>query len=379
MKKGSKILKVSVFIVSLFIGMYGVLADTLTYTVSTESGSHAIKQGTCSGTCSGFSGTLDFFCLDGSGVTQGIVGATASEKTIALDNFIVAKVLKDKGITESSGLIASSNHDLYSQIEEALYVRASSDEATRWFNTYNAYKSGFNPSLSALSQFTLSGTNYTATTTISNLGDYANITCSSSVGTATISGTTVTVKVPKASITDDTTVNLTCNASYEYYMSQVFNGQDGSQDLAIKPKKYSGSKSLTKSGNIQVDKKGSITLTKKGKNSKGETKKLQGVKFEIKNSRGNTINASGREEANYKFTTDANGQIKVTDIEISNTAAENIYTIREVSTISGYVIFETPIEVNLNELSDRSYAFTKTITNDTVKVTISKTDATGKK
>ena len=363
MKKAIKNIKIIALVVlTTFIGIGSVFADTLTYVVSTPSGAHAIKQGTCyyqsedsTFKCSGYSGSLDFFCIDGPDITQGIVGAEAYEKEVGPDNFIVAKVLKDNGITETSGLIANTNHDLYSQIENALYARSASDEATRWYNTYNAYKNGFNPTISNSLQFTLSGTNYVATATISNLGDYAEITCNSNKGTATVNGNTVTVSVPKSSITSDTNVTLTCSASYEYYMSQLFDGQDGSQDLAIKPKKYTGSKSLNASGNIEADKKGSITITKYGKNSQNVKTRLNGVKFKIKNKDGHYINASGQVDENYEFTTE-NGIIKVTNIEIPDRTKSYKFKVQEISTLSGYARILGEVEITLNSANNFTYA-----------------------
>ena len=300
--KKTKFLKVTVFIFAFAIGICSVFAaDKLTYTVSIESGAHAIKQGKCSGGCSGFSGSLDFFCLQGVAVTQGIVGATATEiLPISEDNFIVAKVLKDLGIDESTGLIANSNYSLYSQAENALYRRTTSDVSKKWFNTYEAYKDGFNPSITNLLTFSLKGDNYEATATVSDLGSYADLSCTTNKGTVNVSNdkSTVSVSVPKASITSDETVTVTCTAGYEYYMSQIFDGQQNSQDLAIKPKKYSNSKPLNTSGKINVE-KSKVTISKT--DATGQ-KELPGAKLSILDKDGKVLNKCIFDKTNHKIT-----------------------------------------------------------------------------
>lgn len=299
--KKMKFSKLAVFIFAFAIGICSVFADTLTYTRSDESGAHAIKQGTCSGNCSGFSGTLDFFCLQGTAVVQGTVGATASEiLPITEDNFKVAKVLKDLGINESTNLISSSNYSLYSQAEDALYSRETSDEATKWYNTYLAYKNGFNPSISNQLTFTLNGNNYEATATVNNLGSYADLSCTTNKGTVTVSNnkSKVSVSVPKTSIASDETVTVTCTTSYEYYMSQIFDGQSGTQDLAIKPKKYSGSKPLSASGKINV-KKSKVTISKS--DATGQ-KELPGATLSILGKDGKVLNKCVFDKTNHKIT-----------------------------------------------------------------------------
>ena len=80
--------------------------------------------------------------------------------------------------------------------------------------------------------------------------------------------------------------------------------------------------------------KGRLTITKKDAIT---SKPLAGVTFSVTNSSGEYVaNAGGRVSSNGQYTTDAAGQIVLTDL------VPDTYVVTELSTISGYVLDSTP-------------------------------------
>lgn len=226
------------------------------------------------------------------------------------------------------------------------------------------------------------GDNYTGEVTIQGTGtNIAANACSlkdsdnKNVGTVTINQNQkkISISVPANEVTKSITANLKCTVTQNYKTTNIYNCGADVQKLAVLK---TASKETNPSAVVKLNINGNIKITKKGKNYKGTTKALEGVKFQIKNSKGKTINASGKEEENFIFTTNDKGEIEVKDIELSNTATENVYKIEEIETLSGYKKNKTIEKVTLSE--DKP-SFEKTIINETIKVSISKTDATGQK
>ena len=374
MKKGSNILKISVLVIMLlFMGIKGVNADTktITYSVSDPSGAFVNKK----------LGDEVAYCLSGASKTAPPVGVEYTS-----NNEVAANV-------KYAYIIQAERNNGMAYIEGALYENGAS---TTLPQAYNDDLALFNSSgtISASPNkldFQKNGTNYKATVTLSgrNFTSYGTCTISGatgniSTGTITNNSGTITITIPQSSIVNDTKVTLTCsNAVQKYsttktYVCSKTNNEYSCSDYQVLVVERQGEKksSINLSGTIKAEKKGSIIITKKGKNSQGKTVPLKGVKFVIKNSKGKSINESGVEEEGYEFTTNANGIIQVTNMKISQTASENVYTIEEISTISGYKKSNEKITVTISESNNE---IRKEIINETVKVTISKTDATGKK
>ena len=250
----------------------------------------------------------------------------------------------------------------------AVYNQTSGHKVTAKPTTLNFNRNGSN----FVATFTLSGTNF------SSMGNCTLSGVNGTIKSTEISNNsgTVTVTIPAANVTRDITATVTCPVNQTYKTTTLYSCGTGYQSLAVGVTQKNKSTNVTLSGSIEADKKGSITLIKRGKDSQGKTKSLKGVKFQIKNSKGKTINAKGEEESDYVFTTNASGSISVTDIELSNSSSENVYTIEEISTITGYERSTKKITVTLSK-SDPT--FTQTVTSNTIRVTISKTDKAGKK
>ena len=387
MKKGNKFLKLSTFILAFFIGINSILA--LTVTTSEYFPNNTVVKKIMNG--------QNAYCLDG-GLDAPKVDAEYSLVNLNGDvNLYYAYVIN----SISTGTV-SSETDWYN-VEHALHVYESgTSPSSEIQQAVNDAKSIINGTSKITANpnslnFTKSGNNYVANTTISGknftLGtcslDQTTVNHGGTISTTDAStGKKITISVPVNNVTDDLNVTLTCSNSYQtYYTTKVYsctsncisiktNEAADVQRLAIKERVDAKDNTVVR-GTIDADKKGKIKITKKGKNSQGKTTSLKGVKFKIKNSKGKTINASGQEDDDYVFTTNTSGIIEVTGIEIADRTKSYKFTIEEVSTLSGYARVIGTKEITLN--SSNNFNYDETFINETVKVRISKTDSTGKK
>ena len=375
MKKGSKILLITTMLITMFSFKNVIPAETISKkeAISYNGTDFFRKQigGNNAYCISGFNTPAPLTSTEDGGPTN----CTAIAETT--DNICYAHII-DSTIGNATGdAVTTANwYTVESNLAAKNCSAASTDIAV--FN--QTEKVTANPTTL---RFNKNGSNYVATFTLSGTNFSSIENCSLTGVNGTVNSTeisnktaTVTVTIPQANVTRDINATVTCPVNQSYKTSTVYSCGTGYQSLVVGPTTKNKSTNVTVSGSIEADKKGSITITKRGKDSQGKTKPLKGVKFQIKNSKGKTINASGKEEANYVFTTNASGVISVADIEISNTASENVYTVEEISTISGYAKSTKKITVTL---SKNDPTFSQTVTNETVRVKISKTDVTGKK
>ena len=362
-----KIFKISfLFIISFSVLKTNIIAANLTYTKGSQLTCSDYQGGYIydkSGTYNGNSGTA--YCISGPDKAAPESGTCTVDSSYSSDDKLAFGTI----IKNNSGSQCAAEVALYNYISNSISVTSDTN--------YLIGKSNFSPTLSPNSlEFSESGSNYVSQVITVGGNDYIDsFTCTSTNTNVSIidkTNTSFKVQIPKASVNSNTEINVTCNVKQKAYTTSetfICPGNDV-QKLAF-PIVNQRSKDLPISGTIE-QKKGSIKIIKKGKDSKV----LEGVKFQIKNSKGKTINAAGKEETNYIFTTDKDGIIEVKDIELSKTATENVYTIEEIETLPGYIKYKTVTKVTLTE---DNLNVTKTIVNNIVKLTISKTDATGQK
>ena len=377
MKKGSKIFLALVMLITMFAYKIEIDAETLSSKVETNYNGTTFYRKQIGGSnaycISGFSVPAPLMeGEDGGPTTCSVLGESA-------DSICYAHIIESTlGNAAGSGVTDANWYTVESNLAAKDCSAASDDIAV--FNQTSGHTIVANPTTL---RFNKNGTNYVATFTLSgtNFSSIGNCTLrgvTGNVSSTAISNnsSTVTVTVPVANVTNDINATVTCPVNQTYKTATVYSCGTGYQGLASGVTTKNKSTNVEVSGQISAEKKGSIVITKRGKDSQGKTKPLEGVKFQIKNSRGKTINESGQEENNYVFTTNSLGKISVTGIKLSETASENVYTVEEISTNTGYAKSTKKITVTLSETNNE---YTKTIVNETVKVTISKTDATGKK
>ena len=382
MKKRSKIFKICMLVLAFFIGMYNISAVTVS--TSEYFPNNTVVKKIMNG--------QNAYCLDGS-LDAPKAGAEYSLVNQSDDNNLYYAYIIN---SISSGNI-SSETDWYNA-EHALHqfiagTTASSDiqQAVEDAKAIIAgSKITANPTTL---NFTKSGSNYVATTTISGknmtLGNCTlDQTTVSYGGTVSKNGDKLTVTVPVSRVTQNHEATLTCSNSYQtYYTTKVYSctsncisvktdEETSVQRLAMKEKVDVPSDVVIK-GTLKSEPKGSIRIKKYGRNSQKSKKALQGVKFKIKNKDGHYINDSGEIDEDYIFTTNSSGVIQVSNIKITDTSKSYKYTLEEVSTLSGYAKAIGTKEITLNSSND--FTYDEEIINETVRVTISKTDATGKK
>ena len=354
---------------------------TLNGTISTGDGEHTIFRKYANN-------TYNAYCIDGFDKPINEITCTYAGKSIEFGAIIKAATNGHTGssVSDSEYLLAQAALAIKNKNNTAYMPQSLIDNANA---KITAAQSDITKQKSAIkltktTDFTLKDDNYIATFTATGGDSIKSVSgCSakdssnkSIEGTnISINGSVVSVSIPKNKLdVGETNITLTCTDIVKnYYASQYFTCSGDYQDISLAREKWeeTGSASATATINIE-QKKGSIKVIKKGKDSKV----LEGVKFQIKNSKGKTINATGKEEVDYIFTTDKDGIIEAKDIELNKTATENVYTIEEIETLPGYIKYKTVTKVTLTE---GKLDITKTIVNDIIKVTISKTDATGEK
>ena len=383
MKKRSKILKLSVLLFSFFIGIYSI--NAVTVTTSEYFPNNTVVKKIMSG--------QNAYCLDGA-LDAPKAGAEYSLVNQSDDNNLYYAYIIN---SISTGTI-SSETDWYN-VEHALHqyvdgTSASSDiqQAVADAKSIKDGSSKITASPTSLN-FTKNGNNYVATTTINGknltLGTCTlDQTTVSYGGTVTKNNNKLTVTVPINRVQQNHQATLTCNNSYQtYYTTKVYsctnncisiktNLEANVQRLAIK-EKVDVTDNVVVKGSLTAEPKGSIKIKKYGKNSQKSKKTLQGVKFKIKNKAGHYINASGEVDEDYVFTTNSSGIIQVTNIDIPDPDKSYEFTLEEVSTLSGYAKAIGTMKITLN--SSNNFTYDEELVNETVRVTISKTDATGKK
>ena len=382
MKKRSKILKMCMLVLTFFIGAYNISAVTVS--TSEYFPNKTVVKKIVNG--------QNAYCLDGS-LDAPKAGAEYSLVNQSDDNNLYYAYIIN---SISSGNI-SSETDWYNA-EHALHQfiagTSVSSDIQQAVADAKAIRDGAKITANPTTlNFTKSGSNYVANTTISGknmtLGNCTlDQTTISYGGTVSKNGDKFTVTVPVSRVTQNHEAVLTCSNSYQtYYTTKVYSctsncisvkdGQETNvQRLAIKEKVDVPSDVVVK-GTLKAEPKGTIKITKKGRNSQKKKEPLQGVKFKIKNKDGHYINASGEVDEDYIFTTPASGIIQVTNIDIPDPTKSYEFTIEEVSTLSGYAKAIGTKKITLDSSND--FTYDEEIINETVKVTISKTDATGKK
>lgn len=377
MKKGNKLILAIIMIITIFVFNNRIDAETLSKKekISHNGVDFFRKQigGNNAYSISGINVPAPLSSSEEDGPTNCTVMAETQDN-VCYANIINATIGNASGdsVTEANWYTLESNlasKDCADANDDiAVYNQSNGHKVTAKPTTLNFNRNGSN----FIATFTLSGTNFSSMENCTLSGVNGTV---KSTEISNNSGT-VTVTIPAANVTRDVNVTVTCPVSQTYKTTTLYSCGTGYQSLAVGVTTKNKTSNVTLNGSIEADKKGSITITKRGKNSQGKTKLLKGVKFRIKNSKGQVINDEGKEDSDYIFTTNASGLIKVTDIELSNVASENVYTIEEISTITGYERSTKKITVTLSKSNP---TFTQTVTSNTIRVTISKTDKAGKK
>ena len=380
MKKGSKffLLVVILFIICSFITDINVNALTLSKKEELEYNGVSFYRKQIGGSnvysISGLATPAPLSQEEEGGPTQ--CNAIAETE----NNIYYAYIIEHTNGASVGGSVTAAN---WYTIENELssikhYDNANTDVEV--FNQSGNSKITANPSIL---KFNKNGTNYVSTFTLSGNNFSQILSCNviGVAGTAKASSisnnsATVNVTIPVANVTNNLMATVTCSVKQTYKTTNVYSCGNGYQSLTSDPITKAKETNISVKGNLTAEVKGSIKIIKRGKNSQGKTKPLSGVKYKIKNSKGKTINDKGKEDSDYVFTTNSSGIISIEDIKLSDTSSENVYTIEEISTVTGYEKYTKKITVTLSE---NNPTFEETIISKSIRVTISKTDKKSKK
>ena len=285
-----KIIKItSIFIISILMLKTNVRAANLNYTKGSQLTCSDYPGGYIYGKSASYNGNSGTaYCISGPDFAAPESGTCSVDSSFSADDKLAYGTI----IKNNSGNQCSAEVALYNYISGSISV--SSD------TNYLIGKSVFSPTLSPNSlEFSENGSNYVSQVITVGGNDYIDsFTCTSTNTNVSIidkTNTSFKVQIPKTAVNSKTEIKVSCNVKQKAYTtSETFNCPgDSVQKLAF-PVINQRNKELSILGTIE-QKKGSIKVIKKGKDSKV----LEGVKFQIKNSKGKTINATGKEEVNF--------------------------------------------------------------------------------